>query len=362
MNRMPKRKSIAFILPNMHQGGAERIVLNLLQQLENSNYDCYLILLQKEGYYLEMLPDSVKLIDLKTARIRNSVFKILKTIRKIKPELVFSGYGEVNALLSPFLKKWNSSQYIARETNVVSEHVTRPEIRFFYRFYNAYDAVVAQSEDMKTDLEQNWNVKPEKIVKIHNPVNTAFIQEKSEAFYPEEFQGENKKVVAMGNVSYRKGFDHLLSVFMHLKNEPIDLFIIGEGPQMTEFQNFKEVNELSQVYFVGLKDNPFPYLKNADLFVLSSRYEGFPNVLLEAGACGTYSLANDCKGGINEIIVSGVNGEIQSIENTKKFAQEIKRLVHIPFDSRIIQESIESRFQQDKIFQKYLSLFNHLTE
>lgn len=74
--------------------------------------------------------------------------------------------------------------------------------------------------------------------------------------------------------------------------------------------------------FHGVQKNPYPFLKFAGLFILSSRYEGFPNVLLEAGACGTYSLANNCKGGINEIIQPKINGEISDIENHEEFAKK----------------------------------------
>ncbi|STC96218.1 UDP-D-galactose:(glucosyl)lipopolysaccharide-1,6-D-galactosyltransferase [Chryseobacterium carnipullorum] len=80
---------------------------------------------------------------------------------------------------------------------------------------------------------------------------------------------------------------------------------------------------LKNVIFHGRQDNPYKFLKFADLFILSSRYEGFPNVLLEAGACGTYSLANNCPGGINEIIQHQVNGEVADIEDYDNFSQRL---------------------------------------
>ncbi len=356
------RKKIVFILPNLRQGGAERIVTNIINSLDSTQYDPILLLLEKDGYYLELLNSEVKVIDLKTTRIRNSIFKILKSLRRIQPDIVFSGYGEINALLSAFIPFFPKIKFVARETNVVSQHVTRPAIKFWYRFYSNYHKIVAQSQDMQEDLIENWGISPDKITRIANPVNIDFITQNKEAFYPKEYEEfpDYKKVVAIGNISYRKGFDNLLKVFAHLKNEPIALFILGEGPQMEEFQNYKKNENLDKVHFFGKVDNPYPYLKNADLFVLSSRYEGFPNVLLEAGACGTYSLANNCPGGIDEIIIPHVNGEILDIENHKEFAQGIKNILPKNIDTNAIIESIQSRYDQPKIMEEYAKLLSEL--
>jgi glycosyltransferase involved in cell wall biosynthesis len=104
------------------------------------------------------------------------------------------------------------------------------------------------------------------------------------------------------------------------------------------------------------KSNPYQYLKFADLFILSSRYEGFPNVLLEAGTCGVYSLANNCPGGIDEIIIDQVNGEISNIENYDNFAEKIKHSVHRSDDKDNIKVSIKSRFSSEIILKKYEDL------
>lgn len=356
-----KKKSILFILPDLETGGAERIVTTIANNLPREKYEPKIMLLRKEGGYLDFLKEDIEIIDLKTQRIRNSLRPILSEIRKRKPDIVFSGFGEVNAYLSFFLRFFHKTKFIARETNVVSQHVTRKEIRFFYRFYNNYDKIICQSNDMKNDLTKNFGVKESKIVKINNPVDFDFINEMLLVSQkPESFKGGFRNVVAIGNLSYRKGFDNLLKVFFHLKNENIKLHILGDGKDKDELLNIKKDLELENVIFHGKMLNPYQYLKFADLFVLSSRYEGFPNVLLEAGACGTYALANSCPGGIDEIIQPNINGEISDIENHEKFAEKILEILTENHDGKAIVESIKFRFSKEIILKQYEDLFESI--
>jgi len=333
---MKKKISIIFILPDLETGGAERIVTTIANHLSRDLFDPKILLLRKEGGYLNLVKEDVEIIDIDTERIRHSLKPILKEIYKRKPQIVFSGFGEVNAYLSLFIKLFPSTKFIARETNVVSEHVTRKEIRFFYKFYNNYHQIIAQSDDMRQDLIGNFSVRESKIIKINNPVDFDFINSKLNiSSKPESFKYNFKNVVAIGNLSARKGFDNLLKVFSRLKNENILLHILGDGRDKEILHQMKEFLGLKNVIFHGRQENPYEFLKFADLFILSSRYEGFPNVLLEAGACGTYALANNCPGGITEIIQEGINGEISE------------------HDEDAIKNCIQSKFSKDIILNRY---------
>lgn len=351
------RKSIIFILPDLETGGAERIITTIANHLPRDRFSPSILLLRKEGAYLDFLNSDLEIIDIKTPRIRNSLKPILIEIKRRKPDIVFSGFGEVNAYLSLFIKLFPKTKFIARETNVVSQHVTRKEIRFFYNFYNAYDRIIAQSNDMQDDLIRNFSIKKNKLVKINNPVDINFIKEKlKESERPAEFSHQHKNIVAIGNLSSRKGFDNLLKVFSRLKNQNIMLHILGDGKDKELLFEMKEMLGLRHVIFHGRQSNPYQYLKFADLFILSSRYEGFPNVLLEAGACGVYSLANSCPGGIDEIIIDQINGEIADINDHENFAERIKHALHKTVDKANIRESIKSRFSKEIILRKYEDL------
>ncbi len=351
---MNKRITVIFILPDLETGGAERIVTTIANHLSRDFFDPKILLLRKQGGYLDLLKKDIEIIDIKTERIRHSLKPILKEIYKRKPDIVFSGFGEVNAYLSLFIKLFPNTKFIARETNVVSEHVTRKEIRFFYKFYNNYHQIIAQSDDMMNDLTGNFDVKRSKIVKINNPVDFDFINSKlAISNKPESFRYNYKNVVAIGNLSSRKGFDNLLKVFSRLKNENILLHILGDGRDKEMLHQMKDFLGLKHVIFHGRQENPYQFLKFADLFILSSRYEGFPNVLLEAGACGTYALANNCPGGINEIIQNGINGEVSDIDNHEEFSQMILQVLHREHDTDAIRNCIKSRFSKEIILDRY---------
>ena len=355
------KKSILFILPDLNAGGAERIVTTIANHLPREKFSPSILLLRKEGLYLDFLKDDIEIIDIKTPRIRHALKPILQQIRKRKPDIVFSGFGEVNAYLSLFIKLFPKTKFIARETNVVSQHVTRKEIRFFYKFYNNYDKIICQSDDMMNDLVENFKIKKEKLIKINNPVDFSFIEEKLiNQTQPESYKEDFKNVVAIGNLSSRKGFDRLLIVFETIKQQKVLLHILGDGRDKELLHQMKHDLDLENVIFHGVQKNPYPFLKFANLFILSSRYEGFPNVLLEAGACGTYALVNNCKGGINEIIQPKINGEISEIENHEAFAAKIVEILKQTHDSEAIKNSIQSRFSKEMILEKYYEVFEKI--
>ena len=347
-------------MPDLNQGGAERVITTLCNELDRSKFCPKLVLFKKEGYYLNHLKSDVEIIELNISRIRYSIFKIIPLIKKLKPEIVFTGWGEISAFLSPLIPFFSKTKFITRETNVVSKHVTRKEILFFYRFYTNFHQIIAQSDDMKKDLIENFKINPSKIIKINNPVDFEMINELKDEIIEQDYNKSYIKIVSIGNLSQRKGFDLLLNVFQYLKNEPIKLTIFGDGRDKAELLQQKSDLQLENVSFFGKVNNPFPFVKQADLFILSSRYEGFPNVLLEAGACGTYSLVNNCPGGINEIIQEGINGEIYDINDAEGFANKIKEILDKSYDEENIIESIESRFSKKVIINQYESLFEKL--
>lgn len=276
-------------------GGAEKITHAIVNSMDYNRFDVTLLLLQDIGDLRFSLNKEVHLKILNVDRIRYYPIKFIPYLIKNKPDIVFTGWGELSAFISPFIPLFPNIKFIARETNIVSEHVVRKEILFFYRFYNNFDRIIVQSNDMEKDLIENIHVNPSLLYKVNNPINLHNFDEKCREFNP--YDSDFKHIVVVGNISYRKGIDQIIRVLPFIKRKDIVLNIIGDGNNLEEFQKLSIDLGLTNVIFHGKKSNALPYIYHADLFVLSSRYEGFPNVLLEAGACGKYAICNNCKGG-----------------------------------------------------------------
>ena len=356
-------KKIIFILPSLYGGGAERIVLNLLKHLDRDRFTPILALVKKEGRYLQDVPKDIELIDLKVKQARYSLFKIAKLIREQKPDIVFTSLSHLNlliALIRPFFSK--RVKFIARESNTVSEQNQRdkyPKINdLLYKLvYNNYDLIVTQARAMRDDLKQNYNIDESKMRIIYNPVDIEFIKNSSNSHKVDLPKGKFN-LLAVGRLSVQKGFDLLLKSFAKL-DESFFLTILGEGEKRDELiKMIKESCLESRVDLKGFSSNPYAYMKEADLLVLSSRYEGLPNVVLEANSLGLGVVAYDSSGGTGEIIEDGINGYLVKPFDVDEFASKIFYVKEHPLDPKNVEDIVQSSFRVDKIIKEYEALFS----
>lgn len=344
------------IMPNLHIGGAEKNLCFIINNLDINNFIVKLILLSKEGELLKFIIPDIEIIDLGINRIRYSIFKIFNFINLLKPDIVFCNYSELNILIAPFIIFYNI-KFIARETNIVSKHVNNKFIRFLYIFYSNFDKIIVQSNDMQNDLKNNLKIRDNKIIKINNP---AFIFKHTKLSKPVCFFKNKKNILSIGNLHFRKGYDYAIKIFEYLKYYNIHLFIIGDGPERKKLFDLCDVLKLNNITFLGFIKHPYSYIKYADLFLLPSRYEGFPNVVLEAGFFGIPSLCNNCKGGINEIIINNINGYISNICDVGIFSNVLINMLNKKFNKKIIKSIILNKFNYNTIINKYNNLFNNI--
>jgi|SRR5690554_2295324 len=360
---MIEKKKILFVLPSLGIGGAERVITNLCNHLDRAKYEIQIVLLKESRKsYFSLLNRDVSVIQLKLrSRLRYSLIHLLWCVKKQKADVVFMGIGDLNLLVSPFLFLFRGSRWIARETNTVSLRVKNPFIHLLYKiFYRNFDCVVAQSNGMKTDLIQNFALPENRVVVIENPIDVDYISEKLIQGLEEAVLPKIKiNLVACGRLTVQKGFDNLIKAFSKVRNiQDYHLTIIGESmagdfeDQSTYLiQLVKDLQLEEFVSFAGHQSNIYPILEKADFFVLSSRYEGFANVVLESLACGTPVLANLYSEDIFSIIEDRVNGLVFSIEQ-ESFDAILEEALKINWSKVEIMESIR-RFHVQSVVKKY---------
>ena len=360
---------ILFVITTMGGGGAERIISYLSNYFcQKDNTEVSLLLLKEEGNtYIDQLSKKVQIYNLNLkGRLRWNVLKIVRSISKIRPNICFIGLDGLNILLAPFVPYFKSVgiRMIVRETNVLSSMWGNSHIKKIpYRlFYNNYNNIICQSKDMADDLIKNWAIRHKKITIINNPVDTATIREKSDEPITNGINLTPEYFVSVGRLSPQKGFDRLIKLIHQLVRQslfPYRLLIIGDGADKIKLKNLIRSLQLDDiVILLGRLDNPYQITKHAKGFILSSYFEGFPNVLLEANALGVPILANNCPGGINEIIIEHQNGYVADFDSFESFKNKFIEFCNTPFDSDSIKELNYNRYDRSVIFPMYSKLFS----
>jgi len=354
-----EKVKIMFFAPSMLGGGAERFLTILLKYLDRSRFHPILGLVNSDGPLVTKIPKDIEVINFAKRRVRYSVFQIARKIRSRRPDIVFSNIGHLNValmLVHPLMPR--GTKMIARETNIPSINITQSPfphlLPILYRiFYPKYNKVICQSKDMALDLLLNLFIPREKLCIINNPVDVEQVCEsiqKAESVLPKG----KRNIVAAGKLKYQKGFDLLLKSMTQLNRRDFHLTILGKGPEEEHLKAMAQRLGLTQkVTFAGFVENPYPYMAQADVFALTSRFEGFPNVVLEANCCGTPVVAYECPGGINEIIEDGINGFKVELGDTAAFASALNKCVSKTFDKKSLQTYIGRKFGVDKIIDQY---------
>lgn len=323
---------LAIYLPSLAGGGAERAMLNLAQGLAASGCSVDLVLARAEGPYLKDVQEPIRLVDLKASRVLTSLPSLARYLRRERPVALISAlnYANVVALWARRLAGV-TTRVLVNEQNTISRSAPSSRRRrqrmvphLVKRFYPWADYIIGNSTGVAADLKQVTGLPPERIEILYNPVVTPDLRRRARAplSHPWFEAGQPPVVVAVGRLTQQKDFPTLLRAFARVRQtRPARLVILGEGVDRPELEALvKELDLEADVALPGFVENPYAYMSRASLYVLSSRWEGLPTVLIEALYCGPPIVATDCPSGSKEILANGRHGALVPVGDVKALA------------------------------------------
>ena len=327
----PARTKIAIFAPSMAGGGAERGAVKLAEGLVRRGFDVDLVLASAKGPRLAEIPPEVRVVDLGARRVAGSLPGLVRYLRREKPEGLASvlDHANVVALWARKLARYHG-RVVVIEQNTLSEAALNGKTRrdrimprLVRRFYPWADCVVGVSEGVTEDLAEFVSLPSEKLRVISNPIVASDIGELARAPVDHAwFYGGDQVLVAAGRLQPQKDFPMLLRAFARVRStRPARLVILGQGPERSRLEALVEELELaSDVELPGATTNPYAYMARSAAFILSSRWEGLPTVLIEAMSCGAPVIATDCPSGPREILADGRYGTLVPVGDVAALA------------------------------------------
>ncbi|MGG7053950.1 glycosyltransferase [Nitrosomonas sp. ANs5] len=328
-------KHIAIFIPSLRGGGAERVMVTLANGFAARGFRTDLVLSQAVGPYLEEVAANVRVVDLGSSRVALSLLPLMRYFRRSRPMAMLSALGHANVIaavakqLSGVRTRLVVSEHSTLSDEVIRKRTGRSRLLPFMmtKTYRFADSIVAVSEGSAHALSERIGVSQNAVRVIYNPIDCEHIRRLS--LEPPEHPWFREVglpiVLAVGRLTAAKDHKTLIRAFARVRQkQAARLVILGEGECRNELGALVKTLGLDDcVSMPGFANNPFQYMRRAQLFVLSSAWEGLPTVLLEAMACGTKVVSTNCKSGPSEILELGKWGELVPVGNDEALADSI---------------------------------------
>lgn len=357
---------VSLLLRDLSGGGAERNTVRLANALQDRGIRVDLVVFEAIGPCLQDVSTGVRLINLGTSRAALSVLALRRYVRASNTPAVISALHHVNlSLLATKAVFGLRTKAIIGIRNTISEERVRAQgmkAKLIHKLvdlvYPYADAILAVSHGVAEDFAVTTGIDLGRVTTIYNPVVTPELARKARA-QPDHnwFEDPTSSVlVAAGRLGPQKDFGMLVRALSRVREHvPARLVILGEGEERQRLQQLVDDLGLHEaVDLPGFVDNPYPYMAHADLFVLSSRFEGLPTVLIEALALGTNVVATDCKSGPHEILAGGAFGRLVPVGDEAAMAEAIRAELETPRPPA--GEEAYGPFMVDNVVETYLRL------
>lgn len=354
---------IVFVLPDLSGGGAQRVMLALAGGLDQAQFSVHLIVLGRDETLAGEIPPDVSVERILVQRLRTALPPLVSTIRRMRPDILVSvmGYLNLAMLATRFLHGCN--RIVVREANVLSITAASlprwvPYQLSYQRLYPSAAAIIAPTKLIADEIRQVAPRAASRVCVIDNPVNEALLRQR----VPSPLcTGEGYPIlVAAGRLVRQKGFDRLIDLMPQLP-PGTRLTIYGEGPERRALEaQISSLKVSDRVKLAGFSPELPAAVAGADLFVLPSRWEGLPNVALEALALGTPVVASE-EATVDDLARRAAAGAVTIAPLGGAFAAAIGRHVALPATHRALRPSLlPPAYRRERVVQEFSNLLHRL--
>ena len=347
-------------------GGAEQIVLYLAEGFSEKGLKVDLVLLKTAGIFMSKVPPGVQVIDLgidteQSFLTLRKLFALMRYLKKEQPTALFAISDTDNVAM-----------WAKRFTGISTKIITVLQVPFsaplswiktqwkrslVLNSYRWVDGIIACSQGVAKDFVSTTNLSSHNIKVICNPVDISKARTKAKepVDHPWFTPDQPPVILGVGRLAKQKNFSTLIRAFALVRQQQqAKLIIVGEGEQRSELEALIEQLGLkADVDLVGFQMNPYAYMASANLFVLSSIFEGCPLVMLDALAVGVPIVSTDCNSGPADILDNGKYGNLVPIRDVEALANAITKTLDSPISSEILQERAKD-FSLETIVDQYL--------
>jgi len=363
---------IAIYLPELTPGGAQRVTVDLANGFADRDHEVHLICSYAGGQLRPEVADDVTIVDLETRvvpglGIAASVPALVRYLRGNRPRALLSAmtYANVVATVAASASRSGTPVAVVEHTTIGMETGGKRDVTTHLArwTYGLADRVVAVSEGVAESVRSRTRADPAKVVVLHNPVPIDDLQRRADAAVEEPWLADPALAVVLwvGRFAPEKDLETLLAAFEHLQADRPDtrLILAGTGPERDRIEAAVRDRDLADVVrFPGYVD-PAPYMARADVFALSSTYEGLPTVLVEALACGCPVVSTDCPSGPREILSDGEYGRLVPVGAPGRFASALAATLEEATDRERLRKRADV-FASDRVLAEYEALIDEI--
>ncbi len=349
---------ICIFLYSFTGGGAEKMMVKIANELHARGYKIKLVLVDAAGPYESLVDSAIDVSEIGGSNTIEIQYNLWKYLRNNETDVLLSTM-EMPNIVSVVATRPLSIPVVLRIANINSMKERQGKYKLIPKLkrltYPYAESIVTISDGVAHDLAVITDIDETQMRTIYNPAFDPEISEKSREPVDHEWLNDDDKnvVIGVGSLKPQKDFSTLLDAIYQIENDNIYLIILGKGDLK---QNLVEqANELGirdRISFPGFVDNPYAYMAKADVFALSSAWEGFGNVIIEAMACETPVVCTDCPGGPAEILDDGRYGSLVPVGDDATMAEAIHNMLDDPTDTSLLVSRIK-KFGIKKIVDQY---------